>query len=278
VSYLAWLVYPLLKSAQHHHAQWMPWAGAIMGAAVVIVGGILLVWRHRGRGSDVWRHAFFFGALWYVATTLPLAVASYFSPRHLYLTSAGFCLGLVLVADAWARIRAARVVLTIMAVLWSAMVFSEAIRPWRASAKVSERLATALAGEPTPREGEVWLIDAPPTFLGVWCWSWASPAALLPPFQAVRAATWLEHPEAHVAPHLWQDRCARILNTEPSRAVLFNVTARGQVERREVAAAVLGTALARLREELGKKPDAEVWKDFVTRLEAGGVAGGKVVP
>jgi hypothetical protein len=122
------------------------------------------------------------------------------------------------------------------------------------------------------------LIDAPPTHLGAWCWSWALPAALQPPFQPSRAVTWLEHPDAYVAPHRWRDRCARVLDTASTQAILFAVTARGLVERREIDAALLGTALARLREELGKKPDAEVWKDFVTRLEAGGVAGGKVVP
>jgi hypothetical protein len=267
VSYLSWLVYPLLKTSQHHHLSWMPWSGAILAGVATLVGAVLIVWRQRSKPAPAaWRSAVFFGLIWYLFTTLPLAVAGYFSPRHLYLTTAGFCLCVVIVGDALVKMRLVKVLLTAGCVLWSASVFSDAIRLWRASAKVSERMAVALRDEPAPQEGTLWLIDVPPTYLGAWCWSWALPAALQPPFQPVRAATWLEHPEAYVAPHRWPERCAGVLDTAPKRAVLFTVNARGLVERREIGAEVLETAIARLREELGKKPDAEAWRAFVRRL------------
>ncbi|MBI5693970.1 MAG: hypothetical protein HZC55_28175 [Verrucomicrobia bacterium] len=126
-----------------------------------------------------WGNAIFFGGLWWFATTLGLFVAVYFSPRHLYLPTAGIALGLGL-ALAGGRVRHG---LAALVLLWCTAAHVAALQPWRTAGRISTEVLAALdadlaGGDPTT----VALVSVPETFGPVLLWAWSSPQALGAPF------------------------------------------------------------------------------------------------
>jgi hypothetical protein len=128
-----------------------------------------------------------FGPVWYVATIGPLAV-TYFSPRHLYLASAGLAVALGALADhlAAGRTRPLRVALGACAALLlgaDLVALTAHNRYWNDAARAShammvEAQRTALAAPP----GSLVVLDATWRTRQAFVWGWAIPFTVQPPF------------------------------------------------------------------------------------------------
>jgi hypothetical protein len=160
---------------------------ALLGAAI-LASALLVLLRWRGaRRSRTLDAAVFFGPVWYVFAIGPLAV-TYFSPRHLYLASAGLAVTLAVLLDRLAdgRSRNARLaVAASAAVLLSAhlMALRAHTACWNQSARASHALtleAQRVAREAPP--GSLVVIDAPWRTREAFVWGWTVPFALQPPF------------------------------------------------------------------------------------------------
>ena len=127
--------------------------------------------------------AFYFLIVWIALGLAPTLVAGYASPRHMYLASVGWTIGLAVLADAlwsarlvalrWATTGAVAALLVVYVVQLQAVV-----RQWRVRATVSERAVADLEREVLAAPpGSLILIDVPRA-----SWEYAVPHALRPPF------------------------------------------------------------------------------------------------
>ncbi|MET0556901.1 MAG: hypothetical protein ABW221_27930 [Vicinamibacteria bacterium] len=138
----------------------------------------------RSRGLDA---LVLFGPVWYVATIGPLAV-TYFSPRHLYLASAGLAVALAALADRLAdgRPRPVRAAVGAAGVLLlgaDLVALNAHNRYWNDAARAShvmmvEAQRTALAAP----AGSLVVLDAPWRTREAFVWGWAVPFTVQPPF------------------------------------------------------------------------------------------------
>jgi hypothetical protein len=158
-------------------------AVAVALAAVVVAW---LVFRSaRGGTADEGLRLLYFGPAWWAIGVLPIAVAGYHSPRHVYIAAAGWAIVLGIVLDAAWLARAGRAwkrsvagAAALVLVLY-AVPLAAAIRGWRTMAAVSESVARdvrdAASGAP---ERSLVIVGAPPR-----SWEWALPFAVRAPFQ-----------------------------------------------------------------------------------------------
>lgn len=269
VDYVRWFL-PLLYDFGRDYR---PYLVAI--APLLTVGGLLLtiavlaLWHWRGPATPRWRAAVFYGFGWYLIATLPMAAASYFSPRHLYLATAGLCVWAGLLLGTLAGRRWVACGLVVLAALFSASRFEHAVAPWRRSAKLSERVSAEISRTmPQLQPGELLLVDVPPTHDGVWLWSWAAPFALQAPFQAKPAAEFtLTRPATYYAPHLWTQQPAFRALFSASGAVLITLDGQGGVRQQRLGATALAAAARALAVRAESEPDI-AWREFVTTLQA----------
>jgi hypothetical protein len=197
-------------------------AGAVVTWGVLAATTVLGWWlaRHRiaGERRRLARVVLFFGPLWWAIGVLPIAVAGYESPRHVYLASAGWAIVLGVVFDlAWtgaigvARRRAVLAVASAVVIFYSTGLYKE-VTTWNTLAKVSRKVlldtrAEALSAPP----GSLIVIGAPKL-----SWEWAMPFPLKPPYTRVDLTTrvflispWL----LHCCRNQWVDDTRRILQT-----------------------------------------------------------------
>jgi len=201
-------------------------------ASAVVTWGLLgvmtmLTWWLLRRRSDSERRRLagillFFGPLWWAIGVLPIAVAGYESPRHVYLASAGWAIVLGVVFDlAWTEtlsMTRRRVVLAAAAVVliaYSVGLYKE-ITYWNTLARVSRKVmldtrAEALAAPP----GSLIVIGAPKL-----SWEWAMPFPVKPPYMRTDLTTlvsmispWL----LHCCRNQWVDDTRRTLQTWQDR-------------------------------------------------------------
>jgi hypothetical protein len=156
------------------------WQLAAAGALVCVLVAVL--WRRR----ELLGPFACFGVGWWILGALPVIVAGYESPRHVYLASAGwaFVVGLAFAALQQAAERAAprlRVVpnLLMIALLGGYLVqLGQVVLRWGEWARVSrtavERVAAEAAAAP---RGTLLLVSVPEG-----SWAWASPFVLRPPY------------------------------------------------------------------------------------------------
>jgi hypothetical protein len=148
-----------------------------------------------------------FGPVWYVATIGPLAV-TYFSPRHLYLASAGLAVALAALADLLAEGRtrpvrrafAAAAALLLAADLAALHAHNQ---HWNASARASHALATRLqdvARSAPP--GSLVVVDVAWRTREAFVWGWALPFTVQPPFAAADLTR-----RVSVVGHYWSYCC-----------------------------------------------------------------------
>jgi hypothetical protein len=178
--------------------------------AAVVVATLLIVWirqraPERSRTLDA---LLLFGPVWYVVTVGPLAV-TYFSPRHLYLTSAGLALALTALAVRLTdgRKRPVRVAVGAAAVALLAgdlVALQQHNRYWNDAARASQALgATVLRTAQAAPHGSLVVVDAPWRTRQAFVWGWALPFAAQPPF-APEDLTWrvglLGHHWTHCCP------------------------------------------------------------------------------
>ena len=131
------------------------------------------------------RRLLYFGPVWWAIGVLPIAVAGYHSPRHVYLAAVGWAIVLGIVLEAawqarptqtWRRAVAAGSALVLIFYL---VPLYRSVREWRTMAAVSHQVVrdvrrAALAAP----EGSLIIIGAPGR-----SWEWALPFAVRPPFQ-----------------------------------------------------------------------------------------------
>jgi hypothetical protein len=172
-------------------------AGDLNAPVVLVVLGLALVlgcWliprRHEGRrttvvGRGYGRRLLYFGPVWWAIGVLPIAVAGYHSPRHVYLAAVGWAVSLGIALDsvwqasssqAWRRRVAAGAALML---LFYGVPLYRSLQDWRAMAAVSHKVvrdvrAAALSLPP----GSLIVVGAPGR-----SWEWALPFAVRPPFQ-----------------------------------------------------------------------------------------------
>ncbi len=166
----------------------------------------------------------FFGPIWWVIGVIPIAVAGYESPRHVYLASAAWAVVLGIVLDlAWTMPRAVvvtrrrAVIATAAAIVafYAVGLYKEVVY-WRILAKVSRKVmvdtrAEAMAAPP----GSLIVIGAPKL-----SWEWAMPFPVKPPYTRVDLTTrvfmispWL----LHCCRSQWVDDTRRTLQTWEGR-------------------------------------------------------------
>jgi hypothetical protein len=223
----------------------------VLSAAVGLALGVAMLRR------APWAGAVFFGGFWWFATTLGLFVVVYFSPRHLYLPSAGVAIGLGLALNAGRSRR----LLAAVVVAWCLAAHFAALRPWREAGRISREVIAAvdahLAGA---GENTIALIAVPETFGHVLLWAWSSPQALGAPFlvHPRTPAQVIERPVNYVRSESWVADHRPVETVRAAgRAVAVFVDADGRVHHRLVPRAELTTRadeLARLV-ALGLNPD-----------------------
>lgn len=247
-------------------AFWRVAALAFVGAAALVAGGR---WFARDASAVARRRALCLGAGWYLAATLPL-VTTYFSVRHLYPALAGLAIAAALVAHELlptAR-RFAFVAAGVVVALagWQ----QRALRPWLDAAERSRAFAQAVpAAVRAVEPGAFVFIDAPDLVAGAWCWSWAVPHALHPPFAAApleARVVPLARPAADAFRETWRQRLPLDALAQTRRdACLVRARSDGVVVAEPVPAGQVRRA-ARVFASAANDDDA--WRDFVAALRA----------
>ena len=193
--------------------------GLVLLALAIAGSGVLAwtAWRSRLRAGAL----IFFGPVWYVATVGPMLV-TYFSPRHLYLASAGLAIVWGLAFDLLTRDRGrARLAACGLAGTVLLGAYAGALRlhnrHWNDAGRVSQALvAEAHRAARAAPEGSLVLVDAPWRTRYAFVWGWAVPFTMQPPFAAEDLTR-----RVHVVSHSWNYCC-------PQDAWLRDL--RGQVE------------------------------------------------
>ena len=177
----------------------------VLGAAVVAAIGALLAERTR----TLLKPAGFFLVVWVGLAVAPTLVAGYASPRHMYLASAGWALGLGCALEVLWRARpdphmrrlgivgAAALLAMYGAQLW------KDVRLWGVRSEVSRLVVADVEREAlTAPPGTLIIVDAPQR-----SWNFALPHALRPPFTGedlTRRVRVISHSSIHCCPaHRW---------------------------------------------------------------------------
>jgi hypothetical protein len=266
--YLRWAVPLFYDFGRDYRPALVAIAPALIVGSLGVSIAILALWHWKGPASTRWRAVAFFGLVWYAVATLPMAAASYFSPRHLYLATAGLCIGAGLLAATFASRRWLACGLIALAALYSAGRFHHAVAPWRHSAKLSERVAQQVARSASELgPGEVLLLDVPDVHEGVWLWSWAAPFALQPPFLTQAAPPTLTRPAVYYSPPGWSGQPLLASLPSASGAILISLDEKGTVTARHLAGARVAGPARVLAQAAVVDPHL-AWRDFIGTLLA----------
>lgn len=241
-------------------------AAFVMAAALTAVLG---VWRWRARtplGFDR-RGALFFGCAWFVLATVPL-MATYFSARHLYLAAPGLCIAVALLLRGALPRQAVRLAAAAVLVLLLVGQLWQTLGPWRRGAELSREIAhhVRAAAERVPQGGAL-LVDVPALTDGAFCWSWALPYAIRPPFASTAEPLLLQAPGNYAFSSGWRrpEVFARLAALEGD-ALLVVGSPRGELQTLTLPAAKVRAAARGL--EAGNARDATVlWGRFLTALQ-----------
>jgi hypothetical protein len=203
-------------------------SGTRMAVSVAaIVAAVLSIGMTLGEpGSRRLVRPVLFLVAWIALAVAPTVVAGYASPRHMYLASAGWALGLGLALQVlWSArpapyVRVGGTALFAGLLVWYGAGLAGQVRAWGIRAAVSRQAVAdvereALAAPP----GTLILAVAPRR-----SWDFALPHALRPPFtreDLTRRVTVISHSSLHCCPaHLWEAYTRRALRgwmTHPDR-------------------------------------------------------------
>ncbi len=191
-------------------------AGDMNARAIVVslaLAGVVAVWlstraNHLSAASrpatspveGYGRRLLYFGPIWWSIGVLPIAVAGYHSPRHVYLAAVGWAVVLGIAFEAAWQVRTSRTWHRVvgagsaLVLLFYVVPLYRSVDEWRTMAAVSHQVvrdvrSAALAAP----EGSLIIIGAPGR-----SWEWALPFAVRPPFQRtdLRARVFIVSPRA----------------------------------------------------------------------------------
>lgn len=209
------------------------------------------------------------GAGWYLVTTLPL-IATYFSARHLYPTVAGWALAVALLGHALLPAARRFAAVAIAAVLALAALQHAAVSGWLAAARQSRAISATVQSVAREAEtGTIVFIDVPDMVQGAWCWSWAVPHALRPPFAPTALDTRIvpvARPAAFAYREDWRSHLPLEALAQNSRSArLVRIRADGTVDTLTIPAERVRAAIASLTPSARLDDDAR-WRRFVASL------------
>lgn len=246
--------------------------GRLLAWALAATGAIMATIRALRRGSSPGARPQMLGLAvgWYLVTTLPLIV-TYFSARHLYLTWPGIAVALAVFAHD--VLPSARRFWTIgmIAVAGLAGLQQMAAASWLHAAERSRALSAAIQAAARDAEpGTFVFVDAPELVGGAFCWSWAVPHCLRPPFTVTPLDTHvrlLARPAAYAYRETWRahlplaalaanDRPAFLLSWHAGEGVVVQTFSAAQVRSAAHVFAVW------------PRDDDEAWSAFVAELTA----------
>jgi hypothetical protein len=169
-------------------------AGDVNASAVVVaiaLAVVAIVWlatrgnADRSARGGYGRRLIYFGPIWWAIGVLPIAVAGYHSPRHVYLAAAGWAIVLGIALESawkarpnrtWQRAVAASSALVLIFYL---VPLYRSVREWRTMAAVSHQVVRDVRSAAlSAPEGSLIIIGAPGR-----SWEWALPFAVRPPYQ-----------------------------------------------------------------------------------------------
>jgi hypothetical protein len=236
-AYVGWLV-PVLPFTTGHEWAGLPPMSVLRWLWLALLGAVVLAvivgWVRRA----AWASAVFFGGVWWFATTVGLFVVVYFSPRHLYLPSAGISIGLGL-ALGFRHLR----ILPAAIIAWCLAAHFAALQPWREAGSLSREVIAALDADlAAGDENTIALVAVPETRGHVLLWAWSCPQALGAPFLSrPRAAHQvIERPVNYVRSDRWVAEHHPVETVRAaSSAVAVFVDADGRVRHRFVPRAEL---------------------------------------
>ena len=161
----------------------------IIGVPLLVAGlalGVAIFRSEVDRGRSV-RAGVFFVAIWTALGIAPALVAGYESPRHIYLASVGWVIGLGLVVDVLWHTRPRRMMRAVTAVMAALLVaaygvqLGASVQDWNVRAAVSRQAVMDLEREALAvPEGSLLIVGVSPR-----SWEWALPFAARPPFASV---------------------------------------------------------------------------------------------
>jgi hypothetical protein len=152
--------------------------------AIALVSGLAVWFRAHDRGRLL-RAAIYFLIVWIGLGAAPTLVAGYASPRHMYLASAGWAIGVALALDSlwnvrarWVRLAAASAAAAVIALY--GVQLSGVIRNWHFRAALSRQAVAQVEREAqSAPEGTLLVVGVPRA-----SWNFSVPHALRPPFTA----------------------------------------------------------------------------------------------
>jgi hypothetical protein len=268
IDYLRWFLPPLYDFGRDYRPQLVGIALPLVRGLGLVALAVLVLWRWKDPATPRWRAVTFYGFCWYLVATLPLAAASYFAPRHLYLASAGLAIVAGLLVNTLADRRWLGCALVVGAALFCVSRFDHAVAPWRHAAKLSERVsleASRVAAELRP--GEILLLEVPEVFEGAWMWSWSVPFSLQPPFMSkpMLASAVLTRPAVFYAAQFWQQQPAIAALPDAPGAWLISADEKATVTARHLEPAQFQAAARRFAWAATSDADA-AWKNFISEL------------
>jgi hypothetical protein len=210
----------LLRTVFGHAGPIGPWEILAVLVLLALLG--LFLWRDWRRAGPLVS----LGGAWWIVGAVPVLVAGYESPRHVYLASAGWAFlvgcGVAALDEQLARykpaLRRLGVLLVVLVLAAYLMELGRIVGRWGAWARVSrmavERVGAEAAAAPP---GTLLLVSVPES-----SWAWASPFVLQPPYAPADLTT-----RVHLVTPMRLDCCSPSLWDATTRARLRAWAARG---------------------------------------------------
>ncbi|HEX5107028.1 MAG TPA: hypothetical protein VFV95_01215 [Vicinamibacterales bacterium] len=199
-------------------------SGAAVAAAVAVAGAVVVGLAFRSdidRGHAA-RTVVFFGVIWTALGIAPTLLATYESPRHIYLASVGSTIAFAIGGTVAWHSRLSRLVKPAVATVGAlvlgfyAVRLQAGVRDWGVRARVSHQAVVDLEREALASpEGSLVIAGAP-----VSSWRWSLPFAARPPFarsDLTRRVTLLYPELLHCCSLRWVQDARRALETWASR-------------------------------------------------------------